>query len=72
MMNIRIIQFLRDVIDSKEMSYTRISEESGIEYQRLMKIFNQYVTISGSELLCLCKVLEVNQAKLMALLEGVT
>ncbi len=36
-----------------------------------MRIFNQNAIISGSELICLCKLLEVKQSELMELLESV-
>lgn len=67
-MNGKIIGFLKNIIVSKGIKYTFISEKTNIEYQRLMRIFNQNATISGSELIRLCRVLEVNQSELMALL----
>lgn len=70
-MNTIIISFLKNVIKQKGIKYTFISEKTGIDYQRLMRIFNQNATISGSELVCLCKVLEVEQVELMALLDGI-
>ena len=36
-----------------------------------MRIFNQNAIISGSQLICLCKLLEVKQSELMELLESV-
>lgn len=70
-MNDRIIQFLKTLITNKGMKYTFVSEKASIEYQRLMRIFNQNATISGSELICLCKVLDVQQSELMALFDSV-
>lgn len=70
-MNAKIIHFLKEIINERGMKYTFVSEKTGIEYQRLMRIFNQNATISGSELICLCKILEVDQADLMALLDSV-
>ena len=67
-MNTKIIQFLRNVIERKGMKYTFVAEKSGIGYQRLMRIFNQNATISGSELICLSRVLEIEQSALMDLL----
>ena len=65
-MNEKIVRFLKNVIDNKGIKYI-----SGISYQRLMRIFNQNAIISGSELICLCKLLEVKQSELMELLESV-
>ncbi len=70
-MNVKIIQFLKDIIERKGIKYILVSEKSGIEYQRLMRIFDQNETISGSELICLSRALEVEQVALMKLLENV-
>lgn len=70
-MNEKIVRFLKDVIDNKGIKYIFISKNSGISYQRLMRIFNQNAIISGSELICLCKLLEVKQSELMKLLENI-
>ncbi len=69
-MNAKITQFLKSIIDRKGIKYKFISEKTGIEYQRLMRIFNQNATISGSELICLCRVLKVEQSALMELIDG--
>ncbi len=68
-MNAKIIQFFKNIIERKGIKYTFVAEKSGIEYQRLMRIFHQNATISGSELICLSKVLEVEQSALMDLLD---
>lgn len=69
-MNAKIIHFLKTIINQRGMKFTFISEKAGIEYQRLMRIFNQNATISGSELICLCKILEVKQSDLMHLIDS--
>ncbi|QHQ62548.1 hypothetical protein Ana3638_18615 [Anaerocolumna sedimenticola] len=69
-MNAKIIQFFKNIIERKGIKYTFVAERSGIEYQRLMRIFHQNATISGSELICLSKVLEVEQSALMNLLDA--
>jgi transcriptional regulator with XRE-family HTH domain len=69
-MNEKIIQLLKNIIECKGIKYTFLAEKSGIEYQRLMRIFNQKATISGSELICLSRILEVEQATLMKLLDS--
>lgn len=68
--NIKIICFLKNIINQRGTKYTFISERTEIDYQRIMRIFNQNATISGSELLSLCKVLEVKQEDLMSLLDS--
>lgn len=67
-MNAKINRYLKNIIDQKGIKYTFVSEKSGIEYHPLMRIFNQNATISGSELISLCKVLEINQSELMRML----
>lgn len=69
-MNEKIIRFLKDTIRLRDMKYTFVSKAAGIEYQRLMRLFNQNAVISGSELICLCRVLGVRQEELMALLDS--
>lgn len=69
-MNEKIIRFLKEIIRRKGMKYTFVAKAAGIEYQRLMRLFNQNAVISGSELVCLCKVLEVRQEELTALLDS--
>lgn len=70
-MNALLIHFLKNIIRQRGMKYVFLSQKTGIEYRRLMQIFNQNATISGSELICLCRVLEVKQAELLILLDGV-
>ena len=41
--------FLKDIIRRKGMKYTFVAKAAGIEYQRLMRLFNQNAVISGSE-----------------------
>lgn len=69
-MNAKIVQFFKNIIEYKGIKYIFVAEKSGIDYQHLMKIFNQNETISGSELICLSRALEVEQAALMGLLEN--
>lgn len=64
-MNEDIILFLKRKIESKGMTYIFISEKTGIDYQRLIQIFDQDTVISGSELLCICRTLEVGHEELM-------
>ncbi len=67
-MNEKITQLLRSTIESNGIKYTYISKQTKIDYQRLMRIFNQNAIISGSELICLCKTLKIEQSKLMELI----
>lgn len=68
-MNIKIINFLKDTITKKGIKYKFITKKTGINYQRLMRIFNQNAIISASELICICKLLEINQEDLIALID---
>lgn len=70
-MNEKIVYYLKQIISHRGVKYTFLSEKAGIEYQRLLRILNQNATISGSELICLCKVLEIKQADLMSLIDRV-
>lgn len=69
-MNAKLIHYLKEIINQRGIKYTFISEKTGIDYQRLMRIFNRNAIISGSELICLCKVLGVKQSELMDLLDS--
>lgn len=68
-MNETIIQYLKNTIREKGMTFIFISKKSGIEYQRLMRIFNQNAIISGAELLHLCKLLDIDLVDLMDLID---
>lgn len=70
-MNEKIIKFLKKAIKEKGVKYKFISEKSNIEYQRLIRIFNQNATIRGSELISLSKILGVKQNELMSLIDDV-
>lgn len=69
--NARIVALLRQAINLQGIKYTFISEKTGIPYQRLMRLFHQNATISGSELLNLCKLLNIAQHDLMHLLDSI-
>lgn len=58
-MNEYIANYLKDKIGETGITYRNISKKTGIEYQRLMRIFNQNATISASELIALCNVLGI-------------
>ncbi len=64
-MNAKIVAFLKNKIDDNGLKYVFISRVTKIEYQRLMRIFHQGASISGSEMLMLCKALNVDQTELM-------
>ncbi|SES65679.1 helix-turn-helix domain-containing protein [[Clostridium] polysaccharolyticum] len=69
-MNSKIIELIKGVIDSKGIKYTYVSNCTDINYQRLMRLFNQNAIISGSELICICKNLPVELDELMDIVEG--
>lgn len=64
-MNLKLTEFLKNEIESRGIKYTFISQKTGIEYGRLMRIFNQNAVITGSELLYISKLLGVKQETLM-------
>lgn len=68
-MNEKIIHFLKTVIRERGIKYSVLAERCGISYQRLMRIFHQNAAIRGSELLALCRQLQIEQSQLMALLD---
>ena len=70
-MNCKITMFLKERIAESGVKYRYISIKTGISYQRLMRIFNQNAIISGSELIALCRLLNVKQSDLMLLVEDV-
>lgn len=67
-MNERLVRFLSEQIRAKNWSYAEAAAASGIPYPRLMRLLHRRATISGSELLFLCRALDVKQEELMALL----
>ena len=58
-MNEYIAKYLKDKISETGITYRNVSKKTGIEYQRLMSIFNQHAVISASELIALCNVLGI-------------
>lgn len=58
-MNEYIAKYLDQKIKEAGITYKNISKKTGINYQRLMRIFNQNATISASELIALCNVLDI-------------
>lgn len=70
-MNIRLIKLLKNTINAKGIKYAFISQKLGIDYQRLMRIFNQNAIITGYELILLCKLLDINLTDLVDLIDDV-
>lgn len=68
-MNKKLIRFLTDCMTERRINCSMLSCLTGIDYQRILMIFLEEGTISGSELLCICRAMNVEQAALMALLE---
>ena len=69
-MNKRIIQFLEDIMSKKDISCASLAQLTGIAYRRLLMVFVWREALSGSELLCICRALEVKQNELMGLLDS--
>lgn len=69
-MNRNLIRFLTDCMMKKGITCRNLAYLTGINYRRILMIFLQEDTISGSELLCICRAMDVEQAALMALLEA--
>lgn len=68
-MNKKLIRFLTECMSERRINCSMLSYLTGIDYQRILMIFLEGGTISGSELLCICRAMKVEQAALMALLE---
>lgn len=68
-MNEKIVVFIKNAILNKGIKYTFVSKNTGIEYQRLMRIFNQNAILSASELICLCKCLDIGIEQLIDLID---
>ena len=69
-MNKRIIQFLEDIMSKKDISCASLAQLTGIAYRTLLMVFVWREALSGSELLCICRALEVKQNELMGLLDS--
>lgn len=61
-----INQRIKAVINSKGFKMTKISEVTGIEYQRLNRMLNQNAVMAASELLILCSFLEIDPREFMS------
>ncbi len=59
-MNEEIVQVLVDEIHEKGIKIKFISDKTGIEYQRLMRILNQNANITGNELLKIGRLLNLD------------
>lgn len=60
-----INQKFKSIVASKGLKMTKVSEVTGIEYQRLNRIFNQNAVMAASELLVLCSFLEIDPREFM-------
>ena len=69
-MNEYIANYLKGKIEETGVAYKNISKKTGIEYQRLMRIFNQNATISASELIALCNVLGIEPTVFYAAMQA--
>lgn len=69
-MNEYIANYLKGKIEETGVTYKNISKKTGIEYQRLMRIFNQNATISASELIALCNVLGIEPTVFYAAMQA--
>lgn len=54
------VAVIKDIIKKRGIKITKVSEETGINYQRLNRIFNQHASLLASEFLALCKYLCIN------------
>lgn len=51
---------IKDIINERGIKLTKVSEATGIVYQRLNRLFNQHAMMSASELILLCDFLDIN------------
>lgn len=57
---LNLVAVIKDIIKERGIKITKVSEETGINYQRLNRIFNQNASLLASEFLALCKYLCVD------------
>lgn len=69
-MNEKIVALIKNTVSNKGIKYTFLSKKTRIDYQRLMRIFNQNAIMSASELVCLCKCLEIGIDPLIELINS--
>lgn len=67
-MNNKIVELIKNTIRENGIKYTYVSKTTGINYQRLMRLFNQNAVISGSELICICKCVHIDFKMLMEII----
>lgn len=51
---------IRQSIDNKGMKLIFVADRTGIPYQRLNRVFNQDAQMTATELLLLCRLLELD------------
>ena len=59
-MNPDINEKIKSIINDKGIKLTKVSLETGIEYQRLNRLFNQHAQMLATELLSFCIFLEID------------
>ena len=60
-----IVREIKNAITEKGIKLTKVSEHTGIEYQRLSRIFNQNAALLASEFISLCSFLEIDPKSFM-------
>lgn len=50
----------KNLINEKGLKMTKVAELTGINYQRLNRLFNQNALMSATEFITLCSFLDVN------------
>lgn len=51
---------IKAIVNSRGIRYSKLAENAGIEYQRIIRIFNQGAIMTGTELLRLCYALDLD------------
>ena len=51
---------IKSIINERGLILKKVAEKTGIEYQRLNRLFNQNATMSASELISICSFLGID------------
>ncbi len=51
---------IKEIINDKGLKMTKVSSATGIDYQRLNRIFNQNSPMLATELIAMCSFLEID------------
>ena len=62
--NERLSRAIKSAIDERGLRYGFVSQATGIEYQRFMRVIHGKTTLSAAELLVICRLMGIEPSSL--------